>query len=601
MSEAKKKLKKAATATAAAEEKAEAVAPDTAAETSEAAETAATKPAEENETVVEANAETDGETKTDSKSDDDTDDEEEKDEALSSFLSRQQKEKKPGKLTDFQKKLIITLGVIAAVVVLTLVLVNLRKKPIVSEEDIPLPAEITLSIEDGVHEAEVVLDEDGNIKQNGSGSLLTYVPSNIKKITVENRDGTFEIDSTTPKGEATVYTLVGFEEYDKQSGITDEIATSCAALDFSKVISADGNPADFGLDKPRAKVEVTYNDDTSSILHIGSNAPGGTGAYVSFGTGSAVYLVDVTVVNRFFYSINDLISPEITAAVEDSANIDFSRIEIAGAHYDEPIVLEPNTDEAIGFSYLVTSPRKMFADEVESHDISGNIRGLYGESVVCVNPSADQLASYGLDDPYASVTADYPDTTITLYASAPHDDGTVNVYNPEKKLIFSIQLAAVSWAKTGLDLLTPENPLNVKMAYVDKLSFTAGSTDFTLDITSKTDAYVDDTGTEQTVTSSTASYNGKDMNTDDFHVFFQNVNAIKNLGYSDASAGSKVMSVTFAYTTDRAADTLSVYESDGDYLLEFNGDKVGTVSKKYIEKLITGAENLIKGETVEGL
>ena len=529
--------------------------------------------------------------------------EEETDEALSSFLNREQKEKKPGKLTDFHKRLILILAIIAVVTALVLVLVNLRKKPAGTiDEEAYLPAEIALSVDNGVHEAVVATDDDGNIKQNGAGSLLTYVPANIKKIQVENKDGSFEIVSKTPEGQATVYTVVGFEEYDLQSGIADEIAGDCAALDFSKVISADGNLADYGLETPRATVTVTYDDKTSAVIRIGDNAPGETGTYVAFGNNNAVYLVEVSDVSNFFYSVNNLISLDITETVDDSANAEFSSLTISGTHYDEPITLEPNTDEAIGFTYLVTAPRKMFADEIESHDIAGNVRGLYAESVAYVNPGADKLKSFGLSDPYAKVEAVYPDATITLSASAPKDDGTVYLYNPDKKIVYTIQLAAVCWAKTGLDLLTPENPLNVKMAYVKTLDFSAGDTDFTLDITTVTNAFTDDSGTEQQTSDSTATYNGKELDHDNFYVFFQNINAIKNLGWSDEKAGSKVMSVTFGYTTDRADDTLSVYTCGSDnYLMEFNGEKVGTVSKKYIEKLIQGANNLISGKTVEGL
>lgn len=529
---------------------------------------------------------------------------EEKDGALSSFLNRKPEEKKPGKLTDSRKKTIILIVAVAAVAALVLLLIFLRKQPLPSQdEESSLPAQISLDVgEDGEHEAVVAVDENGDIRQNGNGSLLTYVRSDIKQIDVENKDGSFRIIPTTPDGEGTAYTVVGLEDYEIQSDIADEIAGKCAQLDFSKVISADADLAEYGLDEPAAKVTVTYQDDTYAVIRVGDTAPAQAGAYVSFGSSKAVYLVDLNTVSSFSYSVNKLVSQNITDKVEDSALLEFSDLTVSGTRYDEPITLEPNRDEAVGFSYEVTAPRRMFADEIESHDIAGNIRGLFAESVVCVNPSSDQLKSYGLDEPYASVKAAYPDTDIVLHASAPNEDGTVNLYNPDKKVIYSIQLAAVCWVKTGLEQLTPENPLNVNLAHVAQIGFSAGDTDFTVDVSSDTHTVTDeDTGTEQTVTDTTASCNGKALDTGNFQVFFQNINAIKNLGSTDEKAGGKVLTITFRYTTDRSDDTVTVYEGSKDYLLDVNGVRMGSVSKSYIDKLIAGGADLIKGETVESL
>ena len=447
------------------------------------------------------------------------------------------------------------------------------------------------------------MDENGNILQNGSGALMSYVPADIKQIDVENKDGSFSVTSHTPSGEATVYKIVGLEDYPMQEGIADEIASHSASLSFTRVIDADADLADFGLDKPRATVTVKYNDDTSSVIRVGNEAAGEAGSYVGFGTSNAVYLVSSEDIEPFLYSVNNLISLDITDKNEDSENAEFSTLTISGTHFDKPITIEPNKDEAIGAAYVLTSPVSIPANAIEGNDIAGNIRGLYAESVVCVNPNDDQLASYGLSEPYATAKASYPDTDITLHSSAPNDDGTVYIYNPDKNVIYSIQLAAVCWAKTGLDLLMPENPLNVKIQKVESVDFAAGDTDFTVDVSTATDTFTDDDGNEQESYTTTATYNGKDLDDQNFTIFFQNLTAVKNLGKAEDNGKDKVMSVTMHYTTDRSHDTLNVYtSSDGSkYVMELNGLTIGTVSRSYINDLITGADNLIKGEPVAGL
>ncbi len=528
-------------------------------------------------------------------------DDKKEDEALNSFLSREQEEKKV-KPSGKRKPLIILIVAVAVVAILAVLLIVLRtnSKKTVTEET--PSAELSLSVNDGVHEANIALDDKGNILKNGSGSLLEYVPAQIKRIDVENKDGSFSVTAETPSGEATVYKVVGFEKYPLQEGVADDIAKHSSVIEFTRIIEANANLADFGLEEPRATAKVTYTDDTSSIIRVGNEAAGEAGTYVAFGTTKDVYLVNSSDVQSFLYSVNNFISLDITDKMEDSDNAAFSKATISGSHFDDEIVLVPNKDEAIEAAYLMTSPIEMPANAIEAGDIAGNIRGLYAESVVCVNPSDDQLASYGVDKPYAQINATYPDTDITLRCSAPKDDGIVYVFNPDKNVIYTIQLAAVCWAKTNVELLMPENPMNAKLRYIDEIAFSAGDTDFTLSVKTTVEETKDDSGNEQENVNSTASYGGKELNTDDFNVFFQNIAMIKNSGAAESDGKDKVMTVTFHYTTDRSADTLTVYSGDGSqYIMEYNGKTIGTVSKTYINSLIEGADNLIAGKSVAGL
>ena len=573
---------------------------DTVTETESTTETAASTTEQTDTTPVTDPAEKGTVTESDQTADD-NDKEDENDSALNSFLSREQENKvKPASK---RKPILILIIAVAAVAILAVLLIVLRtnsKKTVTEETPV---AELSLSVKDGVHEANIALDDKDNILKNGSGSLLEYVPAQIKQIDVENQDGSFSVTAETPSGEATVYKIVGFEKYPMQDGIADEIAKHSSEITFSRIIETNANLADFGLVEPRATAKVTYTDDTSSIIRIGNEAAGEAGTYVAFGTSKDVYLVNSTDVQSFLYSVNNFISLSITDTMQDSENAAFSKVTISGTHYDDDIVLVPNKDEAIEAAYLLQEPLSVPANAIEANDIAGNIRGLYAESVVCVNPSDDQLDSYGLSKPYAQINASYPDTDITLRSSAPKDDGIVYVYNPDKNVIYSIQLAAVCWAKSSVELLMPETPMNAKLRYIDEINFSAGGTDLTLDVTTKVETTTDDSGNEQENATSTASYNGKDLNTDDFNVFFQNITMIKNLGAADSDGKDKVMTVTFRYTTDRSADTLTVYSgSDSSkYILEYNSKTVGTVSKTYINSLIEGADNLIAGKTVAGL
>ena len=127
---------------------------------------------------------------------------------------------------------------------------------------------------DGMHQVEIVTDKDGNIKNNSYGTLMEYYPANISTIHIENAKGTLDVISNTPEGEATVYTIKGYEDFDLQKGNPDLIANAAASLSFTKVATMDKNKgAEFGFDKPRSTVTVTYEDGSRAIIIVGSDAP----------------------------------------------------------------------------------------------------------------------------------------------------------------------------------------------------------------------------------------------------------------------------------------------------------------------------------------
>ena len=147
----------------------------------------------------------------------------------------------------------------------------------------------------------------------------------------------------------------------------------------------------------------------------------------------------------------------------------------------------------------------------------------------------------------------------------------------------------------------PENPLHANVKNVSNIRFSDGDSDYSIDVKTVIEEVTGDDGSEQETYESTATYNGKDLKNESFNTFFQNLNAIKNQGKAEESGKDLLMTVTLTYTTDRSPDTLKVYSGASNDILELNGTVIGTASKSYIDSLIQGAHNLIKGETVEGL
>ncbi len=537
----------------------------------------------------------------------------EENDALKSFLEREnpssvKKEKKPRKLS--KGMFWVIMGALFVLLIVAVVML-LKTSPSPQEEsEIDYGSEINLSVdEDGEHQAQLVLNEKGEVENNSYGTLIEYTPSDIKQIDVENESGNYTVLAETPvttneetgeeESKATIYTLVGFEDIDLQSGSADTIADDVAAIAFTSVADPVGdNASDYGFDNPRAVVKTTFTDDTSSTIIVGDDAPSELGTYIMFGDSKSVYVVETEAVDGFLFSVLDLVTLTINDSATSTDNAEFESVELIGSAYDSDIEIRPNDDKAIDSSYVMIKPEKMFVSEVESANISGAIRGLYADKAVCVNPSNAQLAEYGLATPYAHLTAVYPDTTVTLSASKPQDE---NVYLlSDSNIIYQIKESSVPWVNTSYEKLVPDVVIDPNFDSLSKIVVTDNSGTYTFDVTTVSDTVTNTDGVEEQVNSTTATYKGKELDSDNFYIFYQNIGNMQNAGNtSKGASGTPALTIELSYSTGRDTDVVDVYATGNTkYIAAVNGKVQSLVYKSYCTKFADCVQDLISGKTV---
>lgn len=462
--------------------------------------------------------------------------------------------------------------------------------------------------ENGVHQAQVATNANGEIDNNSYGTLIKYVPADISKIHVENNAGSFDVLSETPTNEngetdTTVYTIKGYEDFDLQSGIADEIASSAAQLDFSKVISLDGkNSSDYGFDKPTATVTVYYDDDTSAKIIVGANAPQDAGTYIKFGDSDTIYIVATDSVAPFSYGVTDLISLTINDSASDTESSQAKSITLGGTHLDKEIVIKPNTDTDISASYVMIQPIEGYASETASSNVEGDIRGLYATKVKMVNPSDAQLKELGLDKPYATVRAEYPDTTVELIAAKPDSEGTVNMMVKGGNVVYQIGKDSVTWVEVTLDDMLSEYMLTPSMTALSKVTVNDGKKDYEFVLSSTTNTDTDDDN-ETTTTTTTVKCGDEEIDLGKFTTFFQNVTLITRTDdKTESFSGNPVLSVKYEYASDRSSDTVSFYNTGNDrYLAVVNGNAIGHVYKAGVNSLVNQTSQVADNEQVDAL
>lgn len=510
------------------------------------------------------------------------------------------------------KKILIIVGIAVVLLVgLMLLLIFLPKGTTSSDPNDSIDEGISMSTttdENGVHQATIKTDKDGKIENNSYGTLLEYVPAKISTIHIENTAGTLDIKSETPTKsdgttEETVYTLVGYEDYEMQAGTPDDIANDAAALSFSEVVTLDKDKAsEFGFDKPTATATVTYTDKTKAVIQVGNDAPQGAGTYVKFGDGDAIYLVATDAVDSFSYGLTDLMSLTINDSASNTDNSQASSIEISGTNFKNTIELKPNTNENYSATYVITKPTSGFASETESSNVDGAIRGLYADSVAMVAPSSSQLKELGLSSPYARIKAVYPDTTVEILTSKPDGEGNVYLMEKDGKVVYKKASANLPWVLTSYEKLVNEYVLYPKFASISEMSVNNGSNRYDYSLSSKEVTTTDDDGVETTSTTTTVKLGDKEIELSYFSTFFQNISLTKLADVtSESVSGTPVFSVSYVYT-DNSSDTVNFYSaSNNRYAAEVNGKVIGHVYQSGINKLVKQATTISENKEVDAL
>ena len=537
---------------------------------------------------------------------------ENEDDVLNNF-DKTERPRTEKKASSNKKILIIAVAAAVALVGVILALIFIPKgSDDVAEEHKDASVSSKLDKEN-VWQADVEKDKDGEIKTNGSGQLLTLVPADIKEIELENKNGILTITSYTPvitetdpdtgeeveKTDTTQYTIVGYEDFELQSGEADTIASVCSSLSFSAVsaTNAADKLADFGLDKPRAVARVTYDDGTKAVITVGADAPKGLGTYVLFGSSdSTVYLCETDLVSHLLYGVNDFMSLSINSSADDTESSEFKTVKLSGSSFGKSIVLKPNTDEEISSDYIITAPYESFADNYEASLVSGGIRGLSAVKVTAVNPSSAQLKKLGLAEPYAEIEAVYSDVTVRLLASKPDGEGNCMLMKKGGNIVYQISAEKVAWVNTSMEKLVSEYVLNADLQSLSSVTVNG----YRFDTTTETVNTADDEGEVSTSTRTTTSHKGKDVDEGNFETFFTNLSLLtKREKTAQIPSGSAALTVTYSYSTGRADDVIRFYKSGNNYIVTVNSVAAGTVNPTYVEKLADQAKAVAKGEGVK--
>lgn len=445
--------------------------------------------------------------------------------------------------------------------------------------------------------------------------LVGHIPAEIKQIEVENETGKYTLLSETPTYEsdnedgttstytdATVYTLVGYEDMELLTGSPDTLANDAASVTATKIVNDGSAKSDFGFDNPRAVVKVTYTSGEAVTIRVGDDAPDSQGAYLMIDGDENVYLVDSDSVDGFLIGAMGMLTTEIGFAAQDDSGNVFTKMVFGGSIFDgEEVVLDYSDKEAFSESYVITSPDQTIANEETVTYMVNTVRNLTAEEVVAVNVDDDKIKEYGLDDPYVTVEAEYPDLSVNYKASKPDEEN--KLYLLSDGIIYKMDATAIPWANYTYDQLIPSAVMSPSYSKVNKVTVEAEGKKYEFELTRTTEtSHDEDNDTDVESTTTTVKCNGKDVSEASFSAFYQNLTSAQRSGIEDAPGDIKsVLKVTYEFS-DGTTGTAEYFEGENRKCpVLINGTLGSTAFESYVTKILSDVKTAANGEIVESV
>ena len=313
-------------------------------------------------------------------------------------------------------------------------------------------------------------DADGNAVQ-----------APIRQIEIASPTAQFTVENDEEAG----LRVTAYADFTADTTKLSSLVTYLKTITASRLVKSDvADLAGYGFTAEQATaVTVTYHDGTVYAFELGIESPGEAGRYFRQKDENDVYLVSTylgTAVDE-----DPLSYIERSLIVAPSVNSDDTKgsavlrdMELTGTLRPQAVAFRRVTDSDAAAlqhtGYVITKPALRSMNDVVLQEIS-SIVSLTAASVVCPHPTAEQLAEYGLAEPFSvaqfnmAVSStrtvageDDAETEEEYYYNVqPHTvrlgkkdaDGNYYALVDELDMVVTLMPSAVPWAEQTYDTL----------------------------------------------------------------------------------------------------------------------------------------------------
>ena len=256
---------------------------------------------------------------------------------------------------------------------------------------------------------------------------------------------------------------------------------------------------------------------------------------------------------------------------------------------------ESSEDEAVVSStekqYTLTTPTVQTITEASASQVTDGLYALYANQIAAVNPTEEQLAEYGLDEPYSVVSVSIDGVEqFTLWASERNSNNYVYMTKDGSPFVYLVSASRLSWLTVQVEQLTQSVYEPVELDELSSLTVESADQSYTFLVTQ---------GEEQTVTG-----NGEEVDSELFAELYRTITAIPPDELSSGEPSlEKVLTMTVRYLDEgRQEDVFELYPTgDGNVYISLNGEIRYTVSQDVVYQILDNCQNVLDGGEVSAL
>lgn len=446
---------------------------------------------------------------------------------------------------------------------------------------------------------------------NGYIAVYAFDDDQMRKAEVKNQYGGYTV--TYVKEDT--YSVEGIEEFDLNADAINSLITCSMQIYATKTIAeSPDDMSTYGLDKPVAEVKFTYDTGETVEALIGSDTPSG-GAYVYVKNSNKIYAVSKNWTGVFEYKYTHFIDMTVTEPLEtdedgNEIKVRVKKLTFTGGGLKKPIVLVENpeylaevdrlenasSDEELEVTvnaaqYLFESP---FVADAANDVYAGkqyDYFGLAAEDIYTTDPTSADIASCGLNSPYATVEYVTAKETIKISLGKSFEiDGEKFYYamSTQRKALFVVNASDFSFFEE--DMIDYISPIVVNVMIDEFKTMTAeyNGKKHVFEMSGENDELV-------------VRWNGKKMSTKEFRDLYQLVmlalceESVEPGAYS----GDPELKLTYTYRGKEKVDTVEYIKvGTRKYMIRKNGSDLALCRSKHVDSLINGLEKFISGKDV---
>ncbi|MGN1101392.1 MAG: DUF4340 domain-containing protein [Huintestinicola sp.] len=439
-----------------------------------------------------------------------------------------------------------------------------------------------------------------------SSLLYDKNPDDILAITIKNETSDYSVERF---GEELfhIWVVPEYIEAPIDGNVIAQLRQNAATLTAQKTVAENAEDLSiYGLAEPRAEYKVEFDDSAKTVkeICIGSSVPGSSSTvYACFKGENTVYTVKSSAISCFLEDKRSCIETTVYTAhtaVDENDTTDYTRINkmtVQRKDIDYDIVIEYDKrleDEdaviANSSSYRLTSPVTLDLNPDKCGDFTTAMFGLTASDFAVLNPTEEQKAEYGFDDPYADIYADIAGGEFHLIVGNPYnnEDGAQAGYYAMAEgieVIYKFENGTLPWLDTM--------PLDLTISMItSNYIFTVNE----IDITGSVEAHFTMTGSSND--DYAVKLNGNDVDTDSFKTLYQFIlSAPAEQLYLEEPAGEA--DLTIEIKTADGGDVLEFYPAESRRtIIKLNGVPSFTCKTAYLERLKENIKLFENGEAI---